>query len=73
MTPDYNEIKPLTVYEPFACLWDVIHSQEYTVVLTGDDGERLYGFCRRFLPEGIGGRYDVGERLPQVICYVSRQ
>ena len=23
--------------------------------------------------ESIGGRYDVGERLPQVICYVSRQ
>ncbi|CBK22166.2 uncharacterized protein [Blastocystis hominis] len=63
MTPDFNEIKPMSVYEP----------QEYTVVLTGDSGERLYGFCRRYLPEGIGGRYDVGERLPQVICYVSLQ
>ena len=40
-------------------------------MLTGDNGERLYGFCRRYLPEGIGGRYDVGERLPQVICYVT--
>lgn len=42
-------------------------------MLTGDNGERLYGFCRRYLPEGIGGRYDVGERLPQVICYVTKQ
>lgn len=49
----------------------ITHSQEYTVVLTGDSGERLYGFCRRYLPEGVGGRYDVGERLPQVICYVT--
>ena len=40
-------------------------------MLTGDSGERLYGFCRRYLPEGVGGRYDVGERLPQVICYVT--
>lgn len=52
-------------------LQSLIRSQEYTVVLTGDSGERLYGFCRRYLPEGVGGRYDVGERLPQVICYVT--
>lgn len=42
-------------------------------MLTGDSGERLYGFCRRYLPEGVGGRYDVGERLPQVICYVTKK
>ena len=52
-------------------LQSLIRSQEYTVVMTGDSGDRLFGFCSRYLPEGVGGRYDVGERLPQVICYVT--
>lgn len=75
ITPDYNEIKPLSVYEPYLfglVLRDSI-DRNTLLTLTGDNGERLYGFCRRYLPEGIGGRYDVGERLPQVICYVTRR
>jgi hypothetical protein len=37
----------------------------YTFTLTGGDGARTLGFCRRFLPPGAGPRY------PQVLCLLS--
>ncbi|XP_042533193.1 DENN domain-containing protein 2A [Dipodomys spectabilis] len=41
-------------------------SETFSFVLTGEDGSRRFGYCRRLLP---GGR---GKRLPEVYCIVSR-
>ncbi len=43
--------------------------QEYTFTLTGGDGKRYHGFCRKFLPPkpAVGHR----AQLPQVLCLVS--
>ena len=43
----------------------VAQAEGYTFVLTGGDGSRTLGFCRRFLPPGAGPRY------PQVLCLLS--
>ncbi|XP_053512595.1 DENN domain-containing protein 2A isoform X4 [Artibeus jamaicensis] len=41
-------------------------SETFSFVLTGEDGARRFGYCRRLLP---GGK---GKRLPEVYCIVSR-
>ncbi|XP_016060584.1 PREDICTED: DENN domain-containing protein 2A isoform X2 [Miniopterus natalensis] len=41
-------------------------SETFSFVLTGEDGGRRFGYCRRLLP---GGK---GKRLPEVYCIVSR-
>jgi hypothetical protein len=49
-------------------------SDVFVFVLTGNGGRRRWGFCRRMLPPGPGGRYDVGRiRLPECICILSRR
>ncbi|TRY82445.1 hypothetical protein DNTS_007888 [Danionella cerebrum] len=43
------------------------HSSEtFSFVLTGEDGSRLFGYCRKILPSGKG------KRLPEVHCIISR-
>uniref|UniRef100_A0A8D3B7B8 UDENN domain-containing protein n=3 Tax=Scophthalmus maximus TaxID=52904 RepID=A0A8D3B7B8_SCOMX len=37
----------------------------FSFVLTGEDGSRRFGYCRRLLPSGKG------KRLPEVYCIVS--
>ncbi|CAM2097799.1 DENN domain-containing protein 2A isoform X1 [Caretta caretta] len=41
-------------------------SETFSFVLTGEDGSRRFGYCRRLLPSGKG------QRLPEVYCIVSR-
>ncbi|XP_030640692.1 suppression of tumorigenicity 5 protein-like [Chanos chanos] len=41
-------------------------SETFSFVLTGDDGGRRFGYCRRLLPSGTG------PRLPEVYCVISR-
>uniref|UniRef100_A0A8C9RGS4 DENN domain containing 2C n=1 Tax=Scleropages formosus TaxID=113540 RepID=A0A8C9RGS4_SCLFO len=41
-------------------------SETFSFVLTGEDGSRLFGYCRKILPSGKG------KRLPEVHCIVSR-
>ncbi|XP_072123828.1 DENN domain-containing protein 2A [Mobula birostris] len=41
-------------------------SETFSFVLTGEDGSRRFGYCRRLLPTGKG------KRLPEVYCIVSR-
>ncbi|KAM4675660.1 DENN domain-containing protein 2A [Discoglossus pictus] len=41
-------------------------SETFSFVLTGEDGSRRFGYCRRLLPNGKG------KRLPEVYCIVSR-
>ncbi|KAG8523363.1 DENN domain-containing protein 2A [Galemys pyrenaicus] len=52
------------------------HSETFSFVLTGEDGSRRFGYCRRLLvspfscqPAQPGGK---GKRLPEVYCIVSR-
>uniref|UniRef100_A0A8C3VDA4 DENN domain containing 2C n=1 Tax=Catharus ustulatus TaxID=91951 RepID=A0A8C3VDA4_CATUS len=40
--------------------------ETFSFVLTGEDGSRWFGYCRKLLPEGKG------KRLPEVYCIVSR-
>ncbi|XP_077357154.1 DENN domain-containing protein 2A-like isoform X2 [Festucalex cinctus] len=40
-------------------------SEMFSFVLTGEDGSRSFGYCRRLLPNGRG------KRLPEVYCIVS--
>ncbi|XP_043102702.1 DENN domain-containing protein 2C [Puntigrus tetrazona] len=42
------------------------NSETFSFVLTGEDGSRLFGYCRKILPSGKG------KRLPEVHCIVSR-
>ncbi|KAM9302449.1 DENN domain-containing protein 2B [Gastrophryne carolinensis] len=43
------------------------HSSEtFSFMLTGEDGSRRFGYCRRLLPSGKG------PRLPEVYCVISR-
>ena len=48
-------------------------AEEFTFVLTRDDGSRLYGFCRRSLQLGRMQlwRHDYGNRMPQCLCILS--
>ncbi|KAL2103408.1 hypothetical protein ACEWY4_000276 [Coilia grayii] len=41
-------------------------SETFSFVLTGEDGSRWFGYCRKILPIGKG------KRLPEVHCIVSR-
>uniref|UniRef100_A0A672KZ26 DENN domain containing 2C n=1 Tax=Sinocyclocheilus grahami TaxID=75366 RepID=A0A672KZ26_SINGR len=41
-------------------------SETFSFVLTGEDGSRLFGYCRKILPSGKG------KRLPEVHCIISR-
>ncbi|XP_067863358.1 DENN domain-containing protein 2C-like [Heptranchias perlo] len=41
-------------------------SETFSFVLTGEDGSRRFGYCRKLLPNGKG------KRLPEVYCIVSR-
>ncbi|XP_014728268.1 PREDICTED: DENN domain-containing protein 2C isoform X3 [Sturnus vulgaris] len=43
-----------------------LKSETFSFVLTGEDGSRWFGYCRKLLPEGKG------KRLPEVYCIVSR-
>uniref|UniRef100_A0A8D0CK00 DENN domain-containing protein 2A-like n=1 Tax=Scleropages formosus TaxID=113540 RepID=A0A8D0CK00_SCLFO len=45
---------------------DSFASETFSFVLTGEDGSRRFGYCRRLLPSGKG------RRLPEVYCIVSR-
>ncbi|XP_053497352.1 DENN domain-containing protein 2A isoform X1 [Ictalurus furcatus] len=45
---------------------DNFPSETFSFVLTGEDGSRRFGYCRRLLPSGKG------RRLPEVYCVVSR-
>ncbi|KAI5095311.1 DENN domain-containing protein 2C [Silurus meridionalis] len=43
-----------------------INSETFSFVLTGEDGTRWFGYCRKILPSGKG------KRLPEVHCIISR-
>uniref|UniRef100_A0A286X848 DENN domain containing 2C n=1 Tax=Cavia porcellus TaxID=10141 RepID=A0A286X848_CAVPO len=43
-----------------------LKSETFSFVLTGEDGSRWFGYCKKLLP---GGK---GKRLPEVYCMVSR-
>nr|XP_023854679.1 DENN domain-containing protein 2A [Salvelinus alpinus] len=45
---------------------DNFPSETFSFVLTGEDGSRRFGYCRRLLPTGKS------RRLPEVYCIVSR-
>ncbi|XP_077399679.1 DENN domain-containing protein 2A-like isoform X2 [Vanacampus margaritifer] len=48
--------------------WEPAHSypsEMFSFVLTGENGSRRFGYCRRLLPNGRG------KRLPEVYCIVS--
>uniref|UniRef100_A0A667Y5C7 DENN domain containing 2A n=1 Tax=Myripristis murdjan TaxID=586833 RepID=A0A667Y5C7_9TELE len=53
-----------TVIEAFH--FKMRHFETFSFVLTGEDGSRRFGYCRRLLPSGKG------RRLPEVYCIVSR-
>ncbi|XP_041724862.2 DENN domain-containing protein 2A-like [Coregonus clupeaformis] len=53
--PDAKDLKPVENYP----------SEMFSFVLTGEDGSRRFGYCRRLLPSGKG------KRLPEVYCIVS--
>lgn len=54
-------------------MFSELRSEEYTAVFTDSEGKRLYSFCRRFLPPTELSRYDVQERYPIVVCFVSHR
>ncbi|XP_068125795.1 DENN domain-containing protein 2C isoform X2 [Hyperolius riggenbachi] len=43
-----------------------LNSETFSFVLTGEDGSRWFGYCKKLLPQGNG------KRLPEVYCMVSR-
>lgn len=54
--PDAKDWEPVENYQ----------SEMFSFVLTGLDGSRRFGYCRRLLPSGKG------KRLPEVYCIISR-
>ncbi|XP_068116436.1 DENN domain-containing protein 2B isoform X2 [Hyperolius riggenbachi] len=54
--PDARDWMPVSEY----------HSETFSFMLTGEDGSRRFGYCRRLLPSGKG------PRLPEVYCVISR-
>lgn len=65
---DQLKVIPLFCF-PDAKDWapvDSFPSETFSFVLTGEDGSRRFGYCRRLLPSGKG------RRLPEVYCIVSR-
>ncbi|XP_016357811.1 suppression of tumorigenicity 5 protein-like [Sinocyclocheilus anshuiensis] len=54
---------------PDAKDWSAVseyNSETFSFMLTGEDGSRRFGYCRRLLPSGKG------PRLPEVYCVISR-
>ncbi|XP_077445739.1 DENN domain-containing protein 2B [Stigmatopora argus] len=54
--PDAKDWNPVLEYS----------SETFSFMLTGEDGSRRFGYCRRLLPSGKG------PRLPEVYCVISR-
>lgn len=54
--PDAKDWMPVSEYT----------SETFSFMLTGEDGSRRFGYCRRLLPSGKG------PRLPEVYCVISR-
>ncbi|MEE6498683.1 hypothetical protein FKM82_003207 [Ascaphus truei] len=54
--PDARDWLPVSEY----------NSETFSFMLTGEDGSRRFGYCRRLLPSGKG------PRLPEVYCVISR-
>lgn len=54
--PDARDWTPVSEY----------NSETFSFMLTGEDGSRRFGYCRRLLPSGKG------PRLPEVYCVISR-
>ncbi|KAM5170865.1 DENN domain-containing protein 2A isoform 1-T1 [Mantella aurantiaca] len=54
--PDAKDWTPVTEFD----------SETFSFVLTGEDGSRRFGYCRRLLPSGKGKRFS------EVYCIVSR-
>ncbi|XP_067396852.1 DENN domain-containing protein 2B [Emydura macquarii macquarii] len=54
--PDAKDWIPVSEY----------NSETFSFMLTGEDGSRRFGYCRRLLPSGKG------PRLPEVYCIISR-
>ncbi|XP_056134987.1 suppression of tumorigenicity 5 protein isoform X2 [Lampris incognitus] len=54
--PDAKDWNPVSEYS----------SETFSFMLTGEDGSRRFGYCRRLLPSGKG------PRLPEVYCIISR-
>ncbi|XP_075878144.1 DENN domain-containing protein 2B isoform X2 [Nelusetta ayraudi] len=54
--PDAKDWSPVSDYS----------SETFSFMLTGEDGSRRFGYCRRLLPTGKG------PRLPEVYCVISR-
>ncbi|XP_042198056.1 DENN domain-containing protein 2C isoform X1 [Callorhinchus milii] len=54
--PDADDWVPVSEYV----------SETFSFVLTGEDGSRRFGYCRKLLPNGRD------KRLPEVYCIVSR-
>uniref|UniRef100_A0A8C2EVR9 DENN domain containing 2B n=1 Tax=Cyprinus carpio TaxID=7962 RepID=A0A8C2EVR9_CYPCA len=54
--PDAKDWSPVSEY----------NSETFSLMLTGEDGSRRFGYCRRLLPSGKG------PRLPEVYCVISR-
>ncbi|CAH2325515.1 Hypothetical predicted protein [Pelobates cultripes] len=54
--PDARDWVPVAEY----------NSETFSFMLTGEDGSRRFGYCRRLLPSGKG------PRLPEVYCVISR-
>ncbi|XP_062239136.1 DENN domain-containing protein 2A-like [Platichthys flesus] len=66
-TEDQLRIIPQFCF-PDAKDWESVEnfpSEMFSFVLTGEDGTRRFGYCRRLLPSGKG------KRLPEVYCIVS--
>nr|XP_057934613.1 DENN domain-containing protein 2A-like isoform X1 [Doryrhamphus excisus]XP_057934614.1 DENN domain-containing protein 2A-like isoform X1 [Doryrhamphus excisus] len=66
-TEDQLRIIPRFCF-PDAKDWEPVESypsETFSFVLTGEDGSRRFGYCRRLLPSGKG------KRLPEVYCIVS--
>ncbi|KAM9705675.1 DENN domain-containing protein 2A-like isoform 2-T2 [Menidia menidia] len=66
-TEDQLRIIPQFCF-PDAKDWEPVEtfpSEMFSFVLTGEDGSRRFGYCRRLLPSGKG------RRLPEVYCIVS--
>uniref|UniRef100_A0A8D3B7C9 UDENN domain-containing protein n=1 Tax=Scophthalmus maximus TaxID=52904 RepID=A0A8D3B7C9_SCOMX len=66
-TEDQLRIIPQFCF-PDAKDWESVDnypSEMFSFVLTGEDGSRRFGYCRRLLPSGKG------KRLPEVYCIVS--
>uniref|UniRef100_A0AAY4BRK9 UDENN domain-containing protein n=1 Tax=Denticeps clupeoides TaxID=299321 RepID=A0AAY4BRK9_9TELE len=54
--PDAKDWSPVTEFI----------SETFSFMLTGEDGSRRFGYCRRLLPSGKG------PRVPEVYCVISR-